>query len=119
MKRDMELVRSLLMDVSEGKSKMELDGSDDEDNKYLYHLKIMRQAGLIEYTVKSYYEGSFIENKPELTWQGNDFLDSIKYDNVWNKTKTVIKEKGAEISSIPFSILVELVKEQFKSTFVL
>lgn len=116
MKRDMEFVRNLLINISEGKYKVELTDSE-EDKKYLYHLKIMKQAGLIDYAVKTFYDGAFIDNGPELTWNGNDFLDSIKSDNVWEKTKGVLKEKGTELSSIPFSILVELAKEQFKVTF--
>lgn len=29
-----------------------------------------------------------------MTWDGHEFLDKIREDTVWNKTKDLIKEKG-------------------------
>ena len=33
-----------------------------------------------------------------LTWEGHDFLDAIRSDTVWNKTKTLLKEKTLGMS---------------------
>lgn len=52
---------------------------------------------------------------PKLTWYGNDYLDAISSENVWSKTKEIIKEKGMEVSNVPFEVLIELAKLQVKN----
>ena len=70
-----------------------------------YHCAILHDAGFI-YD----YQGQYGDDEllffgvGRLTWAGHEFLDKIKNDTVWNKTKGVIKEKG-----IPF--VLDAVKE--------
>lgn len=33
-----------------------------------------------------------------LTWQGHEFLASIRNDNTWHKIRMVLKEKSLELS---------------------
>lgn len=77
MRRDMELVRQILKDITEGniKKKFYFRGPEKEENeKYVYHLEIMKQAGLIKYQEKRILSGGLIiHGKPTLTWIGNDF----------------------------------------------
>ena len=40
----------------------------------------------------------------ELTWEGHDFLEKIRQDTVWNKTKEVITQKG-------LPMILDVVKE--------
>lgn len=39
-----------------------------------------------------------------LTWEGHDYLDKIRSETVWNKTKSIIREKG-----LPF--IIDMVRE--------
>jgi len=39
-----------------------------------------------------------------LTWEGHDYLDKIRSDTVWNKTKSVISQNG-----LPF--IIDTVKD--------
>lgn len=114
MKRDMELIRKLLIDISEGKAKQELSYDLEEDMIYEYHLDIMQQADLITLDKQGFMGGIFV-GEPRLTWTGNDYLDSIANETVWSKTKEVIKNKGLEASSMPLDILIDLAKQQFKN----
>ena len=41
-----------------------------------------------------------------MTWEGHDFLDSIKNEKIWKKAKEIIKEKGG---SVPFEVLKSLI----------
>ncbi|QTC40994.1 DUF2513 domain-containing protein [Bacillus sp. V3] len=117
MQRDMELVRDLLLLIENNNESKELKIPNNwSREKVAYHLKILDQAGY----VKNYTK--WADNKPmwliaSLTWDGHEFLDSIKNDNVWEKTKTGIKKKGFELGAIPFDVLKELASLQIKNIF--
>lgn len=117
MKRDMDLVRELLLLIEESEFGKNLVIPDNWDRKVVaYHLKILDQAGYVENN--THWGG----DKPlwffaSLTWDGHEFLDSIKNDNIWNKTKEGIKKKGFEIGSIPVDVLKEYAKLQLKILF--
>ena len=98
MKRDMELVRNILLKIEEEYRSssiinLRIDGYDMET--VAYHCRILNDAGLV-----SDYEGKYASNElymfwvGPLTWDGNDFLDKIRDNSVWHKTKEVITQKG-------------------------
>lgn len=98
MKRDMELVRKILFAIEEqhedtGISDLTIDGYTDK--AVAYHCKILHEAGFI-----SSYSAQFADNElyyfevGSVTWDGCEFLDKIRADTVWNKTKAVVTEKG-------------------------
>ena len=122
MKRDMEFVRQLIIDFSEGKGKTtfvnNLYGEPTEeylrDQKYIYHLKIMKQAGLISFNEYNMKIGYRLESIPELTWRGQDFLNTLEDDTVWNKTKEAMKKKGLEVGKVSFDTIIEFAKFKVK-----
>jgi len=99
MKRDMELVRKILFKIEENgpfeKCSVEIEGYDMQE--IAYHCEMLYDEGLI----KDYY-GVTLDNfdgvvkfwVQDLTWEGQDFIETIRQDTIWNKTKTTIKEKG-------------------------
>ena len=98
MKRDMELVRKILLKIEEeyistALYDIEIDGYDMET--VAYHCKIMHEAGLIS-AYKAQYASDAIYSfgVGSLTWQGNDYLDGIRDDTIWHKTKETIVKKG-------------------------
>lgn len=122
MKRDMDFVRKLVIDFSEGvgKTQFSTDYSTgdiqqvDANIKYLYHLEIMRQAGLITYNKQTYFEGAFLTHVPQLTWKGQDFLSAIEDEGLWNKTKDAMKKKGLEVGKVSFDTLLDFAKFKAK-----
>ena len=61
----------------------------------------MEEAGLLVLTDKpTHMMGDepkhFIATR--LTWEGHEFLDSIRNDTVWKKIKDTVKEKGVQLS---------------------
>lgn len=98
MKRDMDLVRLILLEIeAQYKStaiyNLQIDGYDIET--IAYHCKILHEAGLI-----SAYKAQYADNRlysfgvGSLTWEGNDYLDKVRDNSVWRKTKDVITKKG-------------------------
>lgn len=98
MKRDMELVRKILFEIEDKYVStmligLQIEGYDQAT--VAYHCKIMHEAGLI-----SEYKSHYASNElniffvGSLSWEGNDYLDKIRDDSIWNKTKATIKERG-------------------------
>ncbi len=108
MRRDMDIVRELLMLEANSNVRETNAYALDKDRALIaYHVRIMTQAGLITSYVKpdDDYEPSacYIFS---LTWQGNDLLDSIRSPKVWS----AVKEKLTEtVGSTSLSILTELI----------
>ena|SRR5665647_349344 len=98
MKRDMDLVRLILLEIEEKYRStaiynLTIEGYDIET--IAYHCKIIFDAGLI-----SDYKAQYASNKiygfgvGSLTWDGNDFLEKIRDNSQWKKVKDTISQKG-------------------------
>jgi len=119
MKRDMELVRKLLMAVeSLGEEKQggitfpgnnygvveDIDGYH-RDTVY-YHIKLMIDAGLISGNVSETMGGGVSHAfASSLTWEGHEFLDAARENSVWQKT---MEKAGNAATSISFEVLKAL-----------
>lgn len=123
MRRDMELVRKLLIDTADNVSEYNLIIIPDnqgqveqaERDKLLkYHLEIMRQNHLLDFEAHDYLDGSCSIINVQLTWAGQDYLSNIEDDTIWNKTKNVAQEKGLEIAKLSFDLLKNLAAQQAK-----
>lgn len=104
MKRDMDLIRDILK-VIESKKPFEttrdliIDGHNMQE--VAYHCELLYDGGYIkEYRAVSVdnYNGVAAYWVRDLTWEGHDFLEAIRQDTIWNKTKTTIIEKGLAIT---------------------
>ncbi len=65
------------------------EGTDLESLRY--NLKKLHQAEYIKGNMLEFVSGGYDMHRIELTWKGHDFIDSVRDDEVWAKTK-----KGAE-----------------------
>lgn len=102
MKRDFELIRSLLFYFEEKPDTKFVECPDIEGYDELtikYHLLLLAQARLIDYEPELTKTGRIIRViASNLTWNGHEFLDAIRNEGTWNKIKTFVKEKGASLS---------------------
>ena len=99
MKRNFDLVREILLaaeaqDFQQSKP-IAPKGYTNEEIKY--HIKIMEDGGLIRLRQHPgidlpapVFDG--------LTWEGHEFLDSIREQTTWNKVKLIIQEKSLGLS---------------------
>jgi|SRR5690625_2497977 len=111
----MELVREILLTITENKETIELDPLNPQDELYEYHIDILKEANLISYKRK--FEDmvpTVYVDEPRLTWEGNNYLDNIVDTKVWKETKRLIISKGLELGSVPFSIIKEVSKSYIK-----
>jgi len=58
---------------------------------------LLWKAGFISAIDITTYGGNAILS-PELTWQGHELLDTIRSKAVWERIKTIAKEKSIELT---------------------
>ena len=113
MKRNMELVRELLLRVEAEQ------GFDSLTSKYsqeeiVGHVEILLDAKLLDgkvYHALSGGPGS--AHIQRLIWAGHEFLDNARNDTVWNKAISIIKDKSVSVS---FDVLASLLKSLVSSS---
>lgn len=95
MKRDMDLVRNILFELE----KLEHDGRWVDlkivgvaELTMTEHIRLMAEADLIDAIDLSSMSGPNWKPK-RITWHGHEFLDLIRSQTIWEKAKTIVKEK--------------------------
>ena len=112
MKRDMELVRKLLLHIEQEYTYQPLDSRHIEIDGYskehiAYHLKIMDDGGLIDVQNSTVMVGNIHRFVIDgITWNGHEFLDSVRNDGVWSHTKESLKPVGSASFEVVKSIAV-------------
>ena len=101
MKRNWDLIRTILFKVEEQPTMesvvlpSQFQSFDEETVSY--HIWLLREASLIEASCR----GSSLKRNcfaKGLTWEGHEFLDKIRSDDLWKQTASTIKTKGLELS---------------------
>lgn len=117
MKRDMELVRKILLQVEQSESDPggwnHLSFEQWPCEAVSYHTMILIDAGLLDGQDLSTLEGS--DWRPNsLTWAGHEFLDAARNETVWNKAIPSLKEKSM---TVPFEVLKAVVNQKCREYF--
>lgn len=85
-----------------------------QPEEILYHIKQLNLAGLL-YGHGHMQDGDIIID--DLSWEGHDFLNNIRNQDVWNKTKNLAKELGVyslkSLSLISAKYVTQLVLNNF------
>jgi hypothetical protein len=111
MKLDMELIRKLLLEIEDKHTyrglqscDIRIDGFTDEEIGY--NLQLLFGAGLIEAIDSSACGDKAFNCIIEgITWEGHEFLDAIRDNTVWTRTK---EKLGPAIANTALSIIKEL-----------
>lgn len=118
VQRDMDLVRDLLLKIDSDKrfdgtawihysTAEEMGITNHSTEEVGYHLNLLMEAGFIK--AKGAMELMPVINK--LTWQGHEFLDDIRDDTIWGKTK----ERAKGLAGVGISLMWELAKAELKT----
>src|SRR3990172_5582998 len=100
MKRDMDLVRDLLMalekqDSYDGFTDLSIEGYSED--QISYHVLLIHEAGLIEAMDMSTFGGP--SWKPvRLSWEGHEFLDASRDDSRWSAAKAPLAMAGGGLA---------------------
>lgn len=94
MKRDMDLVRSILLEVEAAQRPLriaELQTDGHSLPEVVYHVEIMRERGLIDASIVRGKGNVLLRAEVSgLTWDGQDYLDAARDERVWDKARDAI-----------------------------
>ena len=83
MKRCIELIRKILIMIEEDELSSASAIDSYSQNEVLYHIVLLYEAGFIECVFKKTdQEGIVDAYVKRLTWDGHEFLDNARNDNV-------------------------------------
>lgn len=92
MKRDMDLVRQILLAVEGSSDLIVLSFTVDTDPQTKqFHLRLLQDAGHLSYE-KSPAGGMY---GWRMTWTGHEFLDEVRDPEIWRKTKEGADKVGS------------------------
>lgn len=112
MKRDMGLMRLLLLKLEEldedGQSIYHYSSDDLQIDGYTwpqvnYHYDLAVKAGLVDMGGSGIMNGILFRR---LTWAGHDFVDAVRDEDIWNKTK----EGALAAGGFSFDLVKDLAK---------
>ena len=115
MKRDMDLVREIMLLLNEHEhgnapSNIEIEGYSQE--QIGYHCFIMGEAGLIGAAdCTSMSSPSPIAIPTRLTWEGHEFIENAANEQVWGQTKEAVSKLGDVSFSVWASVLSKVVMQ--------
>ena len=98
MERNWDTVRELMLkteNLEPNKSITLNDFESEEHYKISYHVQLLESAGLVNANLSQAVGKQATHfHLRSLTWEGHEFLDSIRVQSTWSKVKSLIKEKG-------------------------
>lgn len=121
MKRDLDLVRRILLEVEDADDKVDINDLATPQHampEIAYHVQLMAHHGLIDARIVYADDHDYIGWVTALTWDGCDYLDAIRNDGVWRKTKEAVKEAVgtttlAVVKQVAEKVAVELIMPAF------
>ena len=115
MKRDIELIRKILLDT-ESQDKLPMwhipEFPNFTDIQIAYHIKLLGEAGLLEIKDMSSKDHVKFVIK-NLTWEGHEFLDASRDNKIWKLVKTKL---GPKINSVTLEIIKSLLLKQIEAS---
>lgn len=110
MKRDMELIRAILLHLENGEGSSLPKQYTEE--VVAYHIGLCIEANLVHGKIMEDQDGDICGAAMwRLTWEGHEFLDAARNTGVWDKVMATIK---AEAAAVPFTILKALLFKMLK-----
>jgi hypothetical protein len=119
MKRDMDLIRAILLEVEEsnltdGSQPVQLTEVPGDVKTVSYQVQLLGEAGLL--IVSNDHQNFESEERGEpdfypvrLTWAGHEFLDAARNDAFWKTaTKNVMQKTGGLMFDVLKQALIKL-----------
>ena len=128
MKLNYELIRNLLLVAEDQENNSSLSQKELDEfiekfdytfDELTYHLKRLEEADYIDVTIRYASNQVYIYALNYITWDGHQFLDTIRSDKVWSTSKKVANDlKVKSISAftqIAFQVASNLISNYLSS----
>lgn len=102
MERNWDTIREILLETEKLQPDQTLslnNFSSERAFEISYHVEILDEAGILYANMSQTLAGGPTHfHVWRLTWDGHEFLDSIKNKSMWDKTKYYISDKGGSMT---------------------
>lgn len=103
MKRDLDLIRYILVTAESADRPItdsELVNAKHSLEKVAFHVELLADKGLVVSSVDydGFGQAPLALELSRITWEGYDYLDAIRSDNVWAKAKDAISRSVGDTS---------------------
>ena len=113
MKRDMNLIRLLLLETEGEDPKPDLSAYSEDQR--LYHSALLIEAELVHGIINTDHMGQPAATVVmRLTWAGHEFLDAARNDTIWKKATEQIKKSGVDVT---ITLLKDILNQFLKQSF--
>ena len=112
MKLDMDLVRELLLKIEELKPYRENLTIDTDNLIEAEHLELLVESGLCKGNIKHFTNGFPSGYINRLTWEGHQFLETIRDDETWKNTKTTLSKVGSFTLELIQKVAIDYITKQ-------
>jgi len=119
MKRDMELLRRIVLKIEEkenGKSERwthaEIDNCSLEE--FNSHFKLLIDEDYIDAEMMDDLRFGYVIMVKDLKWNGHEFLKAVRSEAIWNKTKDFFKLKGMMLGEVPIEVVKDVAIQMMK-----
>lgn len=115
MKFDKDTVREILLAIEasgqDPREWIDLEIAGKSSEEVAYHVQLLAEAGFIDAQELSSSDGYDWKAK-RLTYQGHEFLDTIREPEIWRMTKDNAKKAGGAGLQMIFEIGKACIKQQ-------
>ena len=119
MKRDMGLIRRMLLTIEEHQDPLDdsrmaqsfiytLEGANHSESEIDYNLVLLFEAGLVKGNLERVMSGNVYAFIEGLTWEGHDFLDAIRQDAVWQGVQEKAQKAGLNVTNLAIDVVKNL-----------
>jgi hypothetical protein len=101
MKRDLDLVRQLMLQIESlpAAPPVQYRMSEIEDPVLLAHLEMLIEAGLVTGRIsRSQGARGDVISVSGLTWQGHEWVEMVRSQSFWNEVKSAVLDGGGVLT---------------------
>ena len=101
MKRDLDLVRQLMLQIEAlpAAPPVQYRMSEIEDPVLLAHLEMLIEAGLVNGRIsRSQGARGDVISVSGLSWQGHEWIDMVRSQSLWNEVKSAVLDGGGVLT---------------------
>ncbi|WP_244982485.1 DUF2513 domain-containing protein [Croceicoccus marinus] len=114
----MDTVRSLLLAIAGRSSDQAKEPFNDErfsGDELDFYMPLLSERGLIKTEMFNPLGANNIWLSVRLTWDGHDFLDTIRDDEIWRQTKEGVQKAGGFSLDLLKALAKGLVKKKIET----
>ncbi len=123
MKRDYDIIRKILLVVEEKQKGIDIaswnlnnlsDFGDFDTDDVIGHFKLLLNAGFLNTDTRGDWLTSSSMYTAGLSWYGHEFLDTVRDEKIWRRTKEGARQVGSFSIEVIAGIAKAIINKKIK-----